>query len=475
MKKIAVIPIDNRPICYTLLEQICAIDNNIKLHLPPRDFLGGLTEPANVEEILAWLKNLPEVDNLIISLDTIAYGGLVSSRRSPEDYQKIAQRLELFKGVVKNKAEKVLAFSSIMRISNNNINEEEKEYWNPWGTRIFEYSYYLHKSEVMQSANCVYNKVPSEILEDYIKTRERNFNINKIYLDWLDENILDYLVYSKDDSGEYGLNIKEARELSRMINERDLSASVRTGADEIPLGLLSRALSETKEIKLAPVYLENAKNSLSAISKYEDVSVTDCVSGQLKLAGVEAAALENADVVMFVNNFQTEQGDLVLGDRVNFIRQDVFRKFKKMLKLMKKPYCIADINNANGADSNFIYYFLQSLPDKDFYGYAGYNTSANTIGCAICTAVVKYLAVSYNENAFKKLQFIRLMDDWAYQANVRKGVREAGPDFKDGLEKSKGKLSGFEKRTGEVLGISFNDVQYSLPWNRSFEIEIKVN
>ena len=34
-----------------------------------------------------------------------------------------------------------------------------------------------------------------------------------MYLEWLFEGILDTLVYSKDDTGEYGLNVEEAQTL----------------------------------------------------------------------------------------------------------------------------------------------------------------------------------------------------------------------------------------------------------------------
>ena len=166
MKKIALIPIDNRPICYTLVEDILAQDKNIKLFMPERNLLGSLTKQADIEGIYNFLENLEEVDILVISLDTIAYGGLVSSRRCPETYEQIKERVLKFKEIIKKKAKKVLAFSSIMRISNNNINEEEKEYWAQWGKRIFEFSYYQHKSRKQKSYNCVYNQIPQDILND---------------------------------------------------------------------------------------------------------------------------------------------------------------------------------------------------------------------------------------------------------------------------------------------------------------------
>ena len=38
----------------------------------------------------------------------------------------------------------IYAFSSIMRISNNNCNEEEKSYWDKYGKKLFDYSSFQH-------------------------------------------------------------------------------------------------------------------------------------------------------------------------------------------------------------------------------------------------------------------------------------------------------------------------------------------
>ena len=50
--KICFIPIDNRPVCYNLAKDIAAIDENIELFIPPREFLGDLTRSAGVNEII---------------------------------------------------------------------------------------------------------------------------------------------------------------------------------------------------------------------------------------------------------------------------------------------------------------------------------------------------------------------------------------------------------------------------------------
>ena len=74
--KIAFLPIDNRPVCYTLAKDIADIDKSIELYIPPREFLGDLTKSADIEKLISWLENLPKVDSMILSLDTLVYGGL---------------------------------------------------------------------------------------------------------------------------------------------------------------------------------------------------------------------------------------------------------------------------------------------------------------------------------------------------------------------------------------------------------------
>ena len=179
--KIGFLPIDNRPVCYTLPEQIAKIDESIELFLPDRSLLGDLTKYADVNGIFEWLKNLPKLDALIISLDTAAYGGLISSRRCSDSFEEIREKIEKLKEILKEKNAKIYAFSSIMRISNNNINEEEKEYWNLWGKKIFEYSFNSCKNN---GENPPQTDIPQKILTDYLNIRKRNFEINKIYLNW---------------------------------------------------------------------------------------------------------------------------------------------------------------------------------------------------------------------------------------------------------------------------------------------------
>ncbi len=439
---IAFVPIDNRPVCYTLPEQICAIDGNIRLYMPSREWLGDLTKYADVDKIFQWLKDLPKVDAIILSLDTVAYGGLISSRRSNDSFEKIRERIEKLKEILKDKHAEIYAFSSIMRISNNNINEEEKEYWNKWGKKIFNYSFCMDKFGTVCK-----NEVPEEILKDYLSTRKRNFEINKIYLEWQKEKIFNTLIFSKDDCAEYGFNVQEARELEK------LGGFVKTGADEIPLTLLARSIKG--KLKVAPIFLEPDCKDL--ISNYEDVSIEQSVKGQLNLAGCDICEPCDADILLYVNNFKDKQGEIVM--------KVPTEPFGGEFKTPDKNFMIADVRFANGADNAFVKKLFENDLNENFYGYSAWNTSANSLGSLICGAKVKYFAESFDISAFQKLQTVRFLDDWAYQANVRQNLKS--PD----VDKITAEMRHYENVVFDKLKSKYK-IDYKFPWNRLFEVEI---
>ena len=460
MKEIALIPIDNRPVCYQLPKMIASVDKDVKLMLPPRNLLGGLTTPSDINGIFDWLRKLQNVEILVIALDTIAYGGLVNSRRTSDSYDEILSRVNTLLDIINKKQMKVYAFSSIMRISNNNINEEEKFYWDKWGKRIFDYSYNFHLSQVTNENEaklkyeCIEKTIPDEILYDYVKTRKRNYDINLYYLEKQKQGIFKKLIFSKDDCAKYGFNVKEANCLKLK------GAVVKTGADEIPLTLLTCAMHDG-EIK-PKIYIDYANpSSFHKISKYEDIAVRECCIQQIQTAGATVVPNEKeADIILHVNNFESEQGDLMLGEasksnakKINYI----------------KPFMVADIVNANGADNNFIEKNTDIFNSLLFLGYAGWNTTGNTLGSAISAGITKYMAKSYIEEEFKKLQCVRLLDDWAYQANIRKKMKENFGNTDLNLLNLE--MKPYADKVNKLLGIK-NNITFSYPWGRFFEIEV---
>ena len=154
---------------------------------------------------------------------TVCYnGGLITGRRSLEDLKTITARLDRIKKwkSLCQMPLTIMAQSSIMRISDNYDNTEEKEYWAKYGREIFEWSACLHKlaqgeKPIPGLLESLERRIPEPIRKDYLDTRRRNFSINMSLLKGMEgdktQRFLDYLIFSQDDSGAYGLNVSEKR------------------------------------------------------------------------------------------------------------------------------------------------------------------------------------------------------------------------------------------------------------------------
>lgn len=484
--KILFIPLDNRPVSYLLPKQIADINNSLDLILPPRELLGGLNTNSNIDGILKWLNDAlnNDIDFVICCLDTIAYGGLIPSRRDEVALETIKDRICKLQSILnKNQSAKVFAFSSVMRLSNNNINEEEKEYWNQYGELIFQHSYLSHKCELNDCSTLASQlvdftkRIPQDVLNDYVSTRHRNFAINKHYVELLKDGFFQYLVFSQDDTAEFGFNVKEANELKQLIIKSDLSdcACVKTGADEIPSSLLARSIikSNSEKINIFPVYsTDNGKN---IISRYEDITIEDSVKGQITLCGANVStSLNDADLVLLVHTPQSAQNDHCLNIHKDAESFDAINKCFSILNTCNKPVAIADIANANGSDNIFVQKLIaQNIDISKLYGYAGWNTTGNTLGSVIAMAVARFIAEksnSFDAENFKKTLFVRFVDDWAYQTIARQKIR-AISDKPDKIL-LKEEISPYIEKLSFELGVNIEDVKLSFPWNRTFEIEV---
>lgn len=489
--KIVLIPLDNRPVSYTLPQQTASLNKNIKVFAPPREFLGGLVENSQIDKIIDWLDVIlkqEKVDYIVTSLDTIAYGGLIPSRRLNNSPEEIVKNLNVFKKIIQdnNTKAKIFAFSSIMRISDSYVNEEEKEYWDKFGKELFKYSYLKHKIDVEKSGveeekefQELKMTIPAEILDDYLKTRERNFSINRFYLSWIEENFLDFLVYSKDDTGQFGINVEEAETLDAEIKVKNLSdkAITLTGADEIPTDLVSKAIVDIygKTIKIFPVF--STKNGKKVISRYEDKTIEESVSGQIKLCGGTLTdAEENADMILLLHTPENVQNDHCLKIYTEPENKEAVTFCIDYLKKSQKPVIIGDIAFANGGDNLLVLRLLEqeTLINK-IYGYAGWNTTGNTLGSVISIGISRFIAEKkevFECNNFKKALLTRLVDDWAYQTIVRQEIRVI-TDFADRKTLKEELVPLVLNLTKKIeYNLNLSDLKLDFPWNRTFEVEV---
>lgn len=477
-KRVYLIPLDSRPVCYDMPKRLAEVAG-LELGMPTPNLLGQLKKPANFKTLSRWVKNhLFENDPLIVALDTIAYGGLIASRVNEEPLPILKERVtDFFKQI---KVDSCYAFSSILRIPNYDFDEEEPEYWNRYGKKLYQYSAQLHEHGHAPS-----EEIPEAVLNDFIDRREKNFSLNESYLSLLFNKKLDYLTYCQDDTGPYGLNVQEAQSLAEQIRKRKLTdhAHIQTGADEVAACMLARwmVLQQPEPVKVYAFYSSDTGRKL--VAKFDGLPIESVVEKAINACGAQLVKKSSdADLWIMVHTPEDRQGDHCSREVAKVNPDQIEEVLKVMDKALAlgKPVTITDVAYANGADPRLMEKLVSRFDDlTGLYGYAAWNTPGNAIGTSVSMGLVRLMAErhkTFNAKAFCKLMLIRLADDWLYQADVRHTVRQtmngtaqtAEPDEKllnvlmaDGLFLLKSRL-GLEKQS----------IHCRYPCQRTFEIEV---
>ncbi len=256
------------------------------------------------------------------------------------------------------------------------------------------------------------------------------------------------------------------------------------GADEVACTLIARALIDStvkKEGERArPVFAVSfsPRQTQSVASRYEGQKIGNTVESQLKASGVKYSIddLTSPTFTLVVHGPNERQGDhITLPGLPDLSQVDTRSAVESTLECLKEAHgdCIVvDVAYANGGDPLLIEaLFSEPSALKNIKSYAGWNTTGNTMGTAIALAVATwYSRLGESSEAItlqqKQCLFTRLLDDWAYQAKVRKVL-----NGESSTQKLAEQISPYVKAISSAINIEPR-VRLSFPWRRTFEIEI---
>ena len=522
--KTLLIPLDDRPVTYAFPALVAKMAR-VEAILPARHLLGSLTKPAQIDELLNFAEAVitkQEPAAVIVCLDSLLYGGLITGRRSQDDFKTIMARLDRIKKWKSLTARPpvVMAQSSIMRVSDNYDNTEEKEYWSRFGREIFEWSACLHRLSRGEKPTAgllesLERRIPPEIRQDYLDTRRRNFTTNMTLLKSMNEGYIDHLIFSQDDSGAYGLNVSEKERLIATSAQLGLTdkVSIYAGADEVMLTLLARLLiaeglrqtsttsanqSENLSARAPGVVVHFSPSQCAGVaSRYEGQDLGTTVGSHIDASGLrikESTSGTGNDTrpnphtfCLIIHGPNERQGDHIsLPGLADLSQLDSSGTVKQTMDLIEQSghagVLIADVAYANGGDPKLIEALLKR-PEllAKVKSYGGWNTAGNTMGSTLAIAVAYWFSVLEQKtespqavpaelrklsDAHKQCLFVRLVDDWAYQACVRKLLN--GEPSTQKLAELIGPYIG---KINSALAME-PSVRLSFPWKRTFEIEI---
>lgn len=478
-KNILLVPLDERP-CN--LEYVVELFENQNIIYPSKEILGYKKTAADKVKILDFiLANATKMDAIVISMDMLYFGGLLPSRLYIDKnisvwIDEVNTKLEELKN--SNPALKIYGYQLIMRTPQYDSSDEEPDYYETHGLNIFKYGVWKHKKALGLSEGEM-PIVPQEYIEDYEFRRESNITSLSKSLELLEKNVFDYFVIPQDDSHEFGYTAIDQIKIKEIIKSKKLeNILIYPGADEVGAALVGRAVSpDQKNAKL----LDSSIDGINMIPKYEDRPQILSFEAQLKVANINIVE-DNYGYVIAIN---TCPGKMVESwewqeNKMDTSKRD-FKKFIADIKVelaLNKKVVIIDTAYSNGGDPELVKELNDANLLNKIHGYFAWNTSSNTIGFALALVNASYDMT--NTKLVKK----HLLDDFAYQTMTRWNI------YKDELDKLNLTYFDLGSSQAEVIKIErtyINDViskylntltfdfEHKHPWNRMFEIKMKVN
>ncbi len=499
MKKtsIAYVPLDDRP-CNLKFPQKLAGLAGVELVTPPKESLGHFITPGNCEKIISWLTEVAsKVDLAIISVDMVAFGGLLSSRRFNVSLEVAMHRLEVFKDLKKqNPKITVCPYSLIMRLSPSADMGVEEKLWKA----ILRYSELIDRVEVFGllddkvQLKKVEKVIPKEALKNYLVVRERNHAVGIKMIELASEGIVDFLTIGQDDASAHGLHKKEKRNLEGLVAELAIEEKVKIigGADEIGMMLSSKCIAGEK-IKPKIFVVASNEEWMGQVPLYEDKALIDSVEDHvLSLGGLITGKRSEADIILFINTPLKKHIDLFLeGSRMTNRNFDSFVKDIKKELNSGRVVAIADTSYVNGADPEFMKALLTSVPIENLAAFSAWNTASNSIGATLAHLFLFLFMKNMREEKWKKIHRAylaeRFIDDYLYQTLLRPRIKkdlieravsiydlgEHYPTVEWVVKKELGDMASsfLARHFKDLKNVRFN---IALPWPRIFEADVDV-
>lgn len=494
-KRILYVPLDDRPVCLDyVVDTFSKVP--VQFRVAPKKFLSHRTTPSDVDALWEWLRSeAGAVDVMVLSADTLIYGGLVPSRRHEIDPIVLNQRIERFQELKKaNPSLQIYLFTTIMRTPRASSGGTEPDYYEVWGPKIFRLTQLLDlqdrgklDGDAEKELIALNSVIPEKIKDDWFHRRMVNRRINERWIAWAKEGFVDYLILCRDDSAEFSQSQREWRMLKPQttgLSETRFHAF--PGTDEVGMLLLTRSINDLtfQTPQIGVVYPPGVGGK--TIPSYEDQPVDDNINAHIyAMGGFPALNLENADMILLVNtpvdgkvleaNDESNK-DIPMGNDL-----EISRHAARWVR-EGKPIAIADIAFANGADRGLMRALIEKKVLYKINAYAGWNTAGNSIGYALSQGYLSKRYLSVDDS--KRMLTTRYLDDWAYQSIIRNQINKKiiwpnqinGSDLGDNIFYVQARIElemrDFIKQmlvpNGMPKSPSFKGV--TLPWQRTFEI-----
>ncbi|TDK26618.1 DUF4127 family protein [Arthrobacter crusticola] len=241
---IALIPLDERPVCMQLPASVARIAG-LDCALPPAKALPSIRQPGDPGVLAGWLSDrMGTSGHVVVSLEGLGFGGLIPSRIGSESVSDVLRRWS----ALDHPGATVYGFSLVPRTPDSLDAMEEPSYWNPHGPALHRLSGALATGEGVDQAR---DALPEEVRRDWLGRRMRQHTLALAALELTGRSVIDHLVVGIDDASQRSLSATDQEALEGWVERLELGgrALVQPGADEIGAVLVARACLDVLRVR----------------------------------------------------------------------------------------------------------------------------------------------------------------------------------------------------------------------------------
>lgn len=492
MKKIVLLPLDERPCNY---DYVYKLFQSEELQIVRPEQLGSKKNPADPQNITDFLfKECEQAFGLILSVDMLLYGGLVPSRMHKETVEALKERLQIIRQLKeRNPKLKIYAFHCIMRCPSYDNADEEPDYYEHYGARLFAYGVAKHKVQLgmapAEEAEALKVQMPEHVLTDFETRREVNRTLNMETVRYYTEGYIDALVFPQDDSAPLGYTAIDQMQVRRAIQEAGMTDEILlySGADEVALSLTARMLNDMKGSH-PRVYVKYATEAAKhMIPKYEGVRLCTTIGFHILSAGCIPVEQEDAADVIMIVTAPDEQMEEAFDQPSISPHYNAERNMAEILRYIReniskgKRVAVTDNAYSNGGELDFIRMLNKHGILMDVSAYAGWNTNGNTLGTVLAQAVYDF----YYGDTQQKKDFLveRYLEDVGYCSHARglvtkeifavnSNVFATEEGAQAVADRARKHLEEFTDRYLSSIAKHIRITHVSMPWKRMFEVRL---
>ena len=504
MLRILYIPLDERPCNSTYPIDTAKVAKDIEIIALPKELYGKKKIPANTKHIFAFIKNnIANVDVAVISTEMFLYGGLLPSRLhhlTDDDALAYVHKIKQLKKL--NPTVKLFFSNLIMRTPRYNSSDEEPDYYQDFGEKIFLYGTLKDKKQrkIIDEAGKkqltkLSSEIPQSILSDYETRRSFNVKMNFANVDLVKEGIIDFLSIPQDDSAPYGYTTMDQNRVYTKIDNPYLKEHIMVypGADEVGFTLLARAYNLFKK-KSPKIYVRYSSTlGPTIIPNYEDRIINESLKQHAMAAGFKLVNQpSSADFILAYNTPGKKMQES--WDQINSkdISYDTYRSLLLFVEEIEsdielgRKVAICDCAYSNGGDLELIQLLDYKKILPKILSYKAWNTNCNTLGSSISS--LAFCEGDYNFDLLRENLLSNIYEDGFYQALIRSQLTTdilptLGVDYFDLKDRTETVMRLISKQMlflrNKYLSSSFPNQTFvieklSSPWNRMFEIQCKI-